>query len=1006
MRAVLVKSARNRREVRAWLQDLDLEQYTERFGAAIVDLEVLPHLRESDLREIGISAPDHRRKILHHLPELSREHEAGPGAELRYLTVLFCDLVGSTQLAECLGAEAFWDLLVRYYSAVEAAAVPLGGYIAQHHGDGVLVYFGYPTSMEDAALRGVLSACRMIKEVAALKTLRSQRVEARVGVTSGLVVVDKDLPSGSFGAGHAIGPTVNLAARLQSVAKPGHVVASETTVSLVGHHFRTRSLGKHRLKGIKSPLAIFEIEGERSGDLSAAITSQPIRVPFFGRTHEFRKLEEAWSAVKAGGSRAVQIVGEPGIGKSRLATEFVASIERSGYAVRRISCQPQSEAIALHAFLDSLRTDKPESSFSMRFLDAFNTHKDQNAITRRARRSALIDELIDHFVAGDRPRIFWCDDIHWADPSSLEALSRLLARRMPGLLVITGARDEAGAKWRGIQQHPNDMDLLKLEPLPPADTKKIIAHLLSGGRAGKTLITTLANRSEGVPLFAEELALELKPSKSRRHETTTKEILPSSLQQRLQARIARLTVGRPLMRLMSCLGRSVSLPLLRGLCSDDERIDKALEEITSVGLAEVRLSSADREDNLLVCRHQLILDCAYEMILRRDRVLLHARIADVLSERSANGMPVHPLIQAEHLERAERLKEAAILFGEAGRLAAAQSADAEAASLHRRALDLARRLPPSADGWELQFEADTLLSLYPAIVGAAGYSAANAEVTTRIEELVPRLEGSDRLLSSVFIRWLDHLAQGDIDTAHGLTLGLADAVPAATNSLQSLIVNRMLGSTFMFRGEFEQARAHLDSFLKEFRDDQHIPALSQFGATDNYITVLCCLAAISAFVDDADTALQASQRAVSAAETHAHIHTLCHTLCFGAALPAGLRQDWKQLAGHQRRLRSIGKKHQLGFWECFAVMLQGISVAAKGDVENGSAIFYRARNKLAGQGFYFMGPTFRLLLFLACGNARPPGGLEMLENELLSGERWGLHLLRKLPTGTAVLGGR
>ncbi len=997
----MVKIVRHRQGISAWLHGPDLKQYAENFSAANIEREVLPHLSESELNEIGINAADHRRKILHTLPKLSWEREAAPSAELRYLTVVFCDLVGSTRLAESLGAEAFWDLLVRYYSAVETATVPLGGHIAQHHGDGVLIYFGYPNSLEDAALRGVLSACRTIKEVAELKTLRGQRVEARVGVSSGLVVVDKELPSTNLRAGHAFGPTVNLAARLQTVAKPGHVVASETTIALVGHHFRTRSLGKHRLKGIKAPLAVFDIEGECSADLSVAITSQPIRVPFFGRARELGKLEEAWSAVKAGGSRAAHIGGEPGIGKSRLVTEFLASIERSGYSARRISCQPQSEAIALHAFLDSLRAEKKQLAFSTRLLDAFDAHHGRNAIARRERRSALIDQLVDHFVAGDRPRIFWCDDIHWADPSSLEALSRLLARRLPGLLVITSGRDEAGAKWRGIQ-HPSEMDRLELEPLPPADTKKIIAHLLSGERPGKTLISTLANRSEGVPLFAEELALELRPSKSGRVRKGREASVPLSLQQRLQARIARLTVGRHLMRLMSCLGRSVSLPLLRELCADDRHIDEALEEITAVGLAEVQLSSADGEDNLLVCRHQLILDCAYEMILRRDRVFLHGRIADLLLKRAADGIPVHPLMQAEHLERAERLKEAAVVYAAAGRRAAAQSADTEAASLHRRALDLARRSPASADGWQLEFEADTLLSLYPAIVGAAGYSTANAEVIARIEELVPRLRGADRLLSTVFIRWLDHLAQGDIDTAHGLTLGLADAVPAAEKSVQALMVNRMLGSTYMFRGEFEKASAHLGSFIEAFEDDPNLPALNQFGATDNYITVLCCLAAISAFMDDAPTAHKASQRAVSAAENHGHIHTLCHTLCFGAALPAGLRQDWEQLALHQKRLTAIAKKHQLGFWASFAMMLKGISSAARGDVENGGAIFYRARNKLVGQGFHFMGPTFHMVLLLASGKALPPVSLALLEKELASGERWGLLLLNKLRTGSSV----
>jgi class 3 adenylate cyclase len=985
--------------IRAWLRRLDLDHYVERFEAANIDLEVLPHLSEPDLREIGITALGHRRKILAHLPKAPQRQPADPNAEMRYLTVLFCDLVGSTQLAEILGAEAYWDLLVRYYAAIEAAVVPLGGYIAQHHGDGVLAYFGYPNPLEDAALRGVLGACRATKEVAKLAVLKDRSIAARVGVASGPVVVDRHLPSSEIQAGHAFGPTVNLAARLQSVARSGHVVASDTTAALIRHHFHARSLGKHRLKGIKSPCEVFEIEGERSRDLSVAITYQPVRVPFFGRMRELARLEEAWSGVRAGASQAILVTGEPGIGKSRLATEFIASVEGAGYSVRRIFCQPQSHNISFHAFHDALRFESHEHpSRPEGLLDAFTQGLGRSAAERRERRSELIRVLVDHFVAGDQPRIVWCDDIHWADPSSAEAISRLVARHAPGVLVLMGGRPEPIHSDEHLDI-PESTERLLLEPLSPVETKQIIAHLLSGERAGRALLDTLANRSEGVPLFAEELALELRTSQNRRLKADPKAILPLSLQQSLQARIGRLTVARPLMRLMSCLGRRVSLSLLRSLWSDDNQIEEALEEITGAGLAEVRLAPVDGDENLLVCRHQLILDCAYDMILRRDRVVLHGRIADVLKQRATEGAAAHPLVHAEHLERAERLQDAAVLYAEAGRLAAAQSADAEAVSLYRRALDLARQMQAPRDDWYLQFEADTLLALHPAMVGASGYTVANTEVTTRLEELIPRLRGTDRLFSSFFIGWLDHLVQGDIDTAHGLTLGVSGAFAPDADSLQELMIHRMLGSTFMFRGELDEASAHLHSFLDKYRPDRHLPALNHFGATDNYITVLCCLAAVAAFTEDDESARQASQRAVSAAQSNGHIHTLCHTLCFGAALTAGLRGEWIELASHQRRLSVIAKKHQLPFWDCFALILEGISVAAKGDAARGSATFRTGRERLAAQGFHFMVPTFRLLLALACGDAAEVPDLEALEEELALGERWGLPLLAALRSG-------
>jgi class 3 adenylate cyclase/Cdc6-like AAA superfamily ATPase len=983
--------------INAWLANIDLGHYAQCFEAANIDLEILAHLNESDLKEIGVYSLGHRRKILTHLSERVSHNPANPRAELRYITVLFCDLVGSTQWAELLGAEAFWDLLASYYAAVREAVIPLGGYVAQYHGDGVLVYFGYPNTLEDAALRGVLGASHAVEQVDKLPNTAGIRLAARAGVTSGPVLMDGLSEAGHQGEiGQAFGATVNMAARLQSVAQPGKVVVSESTAALVKHHVQLHPLGIHSLKGVEKPCAVFEIRGEQTGDLAVAVTAQQVRAPFVGRTEEIASLSHIWLQVESGAFERVLLTGEPGIGKSRLASHFMNSLENRGLTVRRIFFQPHSRDIPFHAFVDALKLEAHQHEpGAASLLELLKTIGSGSQMERRERRAEFIDALVSHFSDGKPPRIIWCDDIHWADLSSAEVISRLVKVRSKGVLIVISGRHwpigmEQGAELR------EGFTVFQLEPLATNETKQIIAHLMSNIDADRTLFEMLADRSEGVPLFAEELALGVRESTDSGQRMDPLKGIPSSLQQSLQARIGRLTVANQLMRLQSCFGRRVSLSLLRSLWLSEEQIEVALEEITSAGLAELQLAQGSEQENMLVCRHQLILECAYEMILKRDRIAMHGRIADVLEQRVVDGIAVPPLMRAEHSERAERLREAADLYAQAGHLASAQSADAEAVSLYSRALTLAHRLENTSAEWNLQFEADTLLALYPALVGVNGYVAANADVTTRLEELIPRLGGPERLLSSFFLRWLEMLAQGDIDTAHGFTFGVAGAFGPEGESSHELMIHRMLGSTHMFRGELEAAKIHLHSFLNKYRPEEHLDALRRFGATDNYVTVLCCIAAIAAFDDDNDYAQQARRRAIAAADASRHVHTLCHTLCFGAALPTGLRGEWEELAALHDRLSTIAQERQLVFWQCFARMIEGILIASRGDAAGGLLIFNKGHDDLQARGFQFMCPTFRLVLAFACNGALPEDELAKLKVQLEAGERWGLPLLSAL----------
>lgn len=982
--------------VSVWLEGIGLGPYAAAFARADVDLEVLPHLTDADLCELGVASSGHRRKMLANLPVARRaDRPADAGAELRYLTIVFCDMVGSTQLAVALGAEGFADLLDRVYAAVDRAAEAFGGQVAQYHGDGALTYFGYPEALEDAAQRGALAACRMVEAVAALPVAGSPQISlvARAGVASGLVVVDGRPGLGPDRTGRAFGATVNLAARVQSVAAPGAVVLAETTAALVGDTIALQPLGSRKLKGIDTPVALYEASCTKPVEPGMVLRTRPFRVQLSGRDAERAVIERHWAKVCGGGFSHVTVRGEPGIGKTRLVADCLDELERWGHGVKRLACHPRALDIPFFPFLVALKRDRAcGSGDAAALLNRLETAAEGTWQERRQRRTETIAALAQHFAGERKPAALWLDDEQWADPSTAGTLAALVSCRPSGLLVLTTTRTPADT--------PSDEGEIRLGRLRPDDTRKIVALLLDGsGKAGSpALINALVHRSEGVPIFAEELALDMRlrlDAEARSGQAGAATIIPPSLVQLLQARIGRLTVARPLMRIVATLDRSIPISVLRDLWTAPGRLEAALDELAAAGLAELTLGKGE-EENWLNIRHQLIADCAYDMILKRDRPHLHSANADALAARRARGIFVVPRLQADQLERAGRLREAAVFWAEAGRAASAQLADAEAAGLFRHALDLVPQLGPEDRDWSRQFEADTLLALYPSVTGAFGYLPAGNELSARLATVSAGVGGADRVLAALFVQWIDRLVQGDIDGAHDLVVGLSPMMLAGNQDLHALVMHRLVGSTHMFRGEFPEARLHLSAFIEGYRPEDHAEPLRAFGATENLSTVLSCIAAMEAITGTSEGTDRAVAAALSAAQVTGHPHTLCHTLAFGAALPAAIRCDWSALATYGMRLSAIADSHELGFWRHFAAMIHGIGIAATGAVEAGRQRFADGHGALLQRGMRFMGPSFRFCLAQATGPNLDPAEIENLSRDLAKGERWLLPSVRVL----------
>jgi len=959
-----------------WLARLGLAQYVRQFRLADIDVEVLPHLSDSDLRELGVQSLGHRRKIMGAAKETTSHYR---NAERRFITVLFVDIVGSTALAERLGAEQYAELLGLYHRTVERIAQQYGGHVAQFLGDGALIYFGSPVPLEDAAARAAMTALRL---PAAIETMGHNLpgVKVRIGVASGLVVLGEQ----NLGEPAAVGQTLNLAARLQEIAAPGGTVVSESTAALVREQFDLSDMGPVTLKGLTEPRPAYRLDGEQTSHLGLNLLSPAQSTRFVNRTEEIARLSTAFGdAMNRGVS--ILVTGDAGIGKTRLVAEFLEMTKSQGAGITRFACSPLGVAIPFFAFRRPLELAAQDGdSRAAEISNMLGTQDGGTLIQRREQRRSTIAALANYFQADDNdlPAVILVEDLHWADPSSIEALEKIAPQSRAKRLLLMTSRNEEDLKHLPGSRH------LAVLPLSRAHTCDIVRDRLGDVDGWQALVAPLADRADGVPIFAEELASEMR---HRRQANGPDEFdIPTSLQQSLQARIDRLGPGRPLLRLIASLARVCPVDLVRKLWSDDQRLEEAIADLTASGLALLVPGQGNEVSGWLEIKHQMVRECAYDMILAKDRKTIHRSIAAVL-EGSA-GAQLNPAMLAEQLERSGQVRKAAERWAEAGRLAARQSADAEAVTLFKRALTLLPRA--NLSDWANEFELETVLSLYPALIGAHGYSAANAELSEHLNALIARETNPERVVAALLFQWVGMVTQGDIDSSGDLLSGVDRHAVIGSDPVLNMIWDRMLGSTLMFQGRLQEARDVLNRMISAYDPAKHKNALASFGATDNFVTVLCCISAIDALEEKPDSSLEA----LVAAEKSQHFHTICHTLTFGVAFPAAIRQDWQTMVVASERLRKLSADRNLQYWDQFATYYLALDRLQRGEIEGGQALCNAVISTLQKQGDNFLIPTLRILALSARAPFDPPGREEVaiLKRQAESGERWVLPILDKL----------
>lgn len=718
----------------SWLNDLGLGKYTPTFVQNDVDRRALPHLTDADLRELGVSL-GHRKTILAAiesldedaaLPRPKRKAASGrqsgkteraapapsPNAERRLLTVLFCDLVGSTRLIQRLDPEDAGDVLRRYQDAVAGSITRYGGHVAQFLGDGVLAYFGWPTAHEDHAERAVRAGLDALAAVRLLVLPERGPLNARVGIATGQVVVG-DAASGRemSAAGHAL----NLAARLQQEAEPSELLITDDTLRLIGETFVTEKVREAHLKGVDKPVDLYRIAGEREVESRFDAVRGVTLSPFIGRVHEVGILLERWAAARAGQGQAVFVSGEAGIGKSRLVQCLEEQAKGAPHEVIRLQCSPYHQDSAFHPVIqrlervagfaaddtaerrldkleDLLRSNDEDASAvaaiyaELLSLDTLGRYKPLKLAPAKLKELTL-QTLVSRLASISRrlPALMIIEDTHWLDPSTAELLEQVLARisELPVMLVVTH-RPEWSAHWATGFSYTTTLSMGRLSRAQIAE----LVQSIMGRNPPLGLIDDIAERTDGVPLFVEELTrslLEQDPD----HPRALDEI-PATLQGSLMAGLDRLSpVARQLAQMASAIGREFSRALLRDVARlPGAVLDAALNELTH---AHLMIRSGLSSDTYAF-RHALIQDVAYQTLVTGKRRAYHRLVGETLIAAQPDVAETQPELIARHLSEADLPERALSFWKLAAQRALARSANFEAVKHCENALRLVSRV--------------------------------------------------------------------------------------------------------------------------------------------------------------------------------------------------------------------------------------------------------------------------------------------------------------------------
>ena len=993
----------SQRTIAEWLFERGMSEYAELFAKQKIDFSILPQLTEQDLKELGVALGD-RRKFLGWFAELL---EGGPianntgnnfSAERRQVTVLFCDLVDSTGLARRLDPEDTRDVIRAYQDAVTAIVRTYDGFVGGYRGDGVLICFGYPLAHEDDVERAVQAAIAIVAAVGEIEA--AQPLQTRAGIATGRVVVGDLIGSGDTQERNMVGETPNLAARLLALAKPDSVVISDETRKMLGGFFELEDLGLRHVKGIDEPVRSWTVMNPRAVESRFDALHTAALTEFVGREDELQLLLKRWRKAKGGEGQVVLISGEPGIGKSRLTAALMDEIATGPHARLRYFCSPQHTDSAFYPVIGQLERaagfihgDSEDAKLAK--LDklltsiAATTHDkaliagllslatdryprlDYDAAQRRAKTlEALIAQVVS--LAAPGPVLMILEDAHWIDPTTLESLGRMVERLkgLPILYLIT-YRPEFNAPWIG-ESH---VTALHLNRLSDHDATRIVTSLAGNKALAAGVIENVIERSDGIPLFIEEMikavleaADEDTAKRTIESAPSDKSAVPASLHASLMARLDRLGAARGVAQAGAAIGRSFTHQLIAAVAREsDSELSQSLDRLVASGLL-YRQGQPPQATYLF--KHALVQDAAYSMLLREPRRALHGRILEALETNLPDIAEGQPELLAHHATEAAQIDKAAGYWGEAGKRAHHRSANLEAQAHLGRAQDQIAALARTSDTMKRQIELQVLLA--QATSQKDGWSAPSTlaayeqigSLADEAEAFGDTPENSWPLFISLWGTWGAYLLAYQQRIERPLAQRLLSIAERSGDSYQLVIGHAELGKSLFFAGEFREALVHFDEAIAHYRPSEHRATLGP-GTQDLGPDALMYKSWALNWLGYHDQARACAEKALCDAREAGHNFTIMYVLhgCLWNQLI--WLMDLESAEDRIDELEQLANLHATAFWKANTLLQRGALLTETGAPEDGRRFIVQGIAAWRGMGATLATSHFQTLLALA-----------------------------------------